>query len=62
MISNDTGPAHMAAAVGAPVLSVLGPTLPELWAPWGPTVEVMRKNPGWLSPEDVLERADRLLD
>jgi ADP-heptose:LPS heptosyltransferase len=37
MISNDTGPGHMAAAVGAPLLSVLGPSNPALWGAWGPT-------------------------
>lgn len=57
MVSNDTGPAHLAAAVGAPVLSVLGPTLPEQWAPWGPTVEVVRRWPQWPSVDEVLQRA-----
>ena len=35
----------MAAAVGAPLLSVLGPTKPEQWAPWGPGVTVLRRWP-----------------
>lgn len=43
VVSNDTGPAHMAAALGSPLLSVLGPTFPEQWAPWGPKVRVVRK-------------------
>lgn len=47
VVSNDTGPAHLAAAVGAPVLSVLGPTKPEQWAPWGPQVQVLRHWPRW---------------
>jgi len=59
VVSNDTGPAHLAAAVGAQVLSVLGPTKPEQWAPWGPTVQVVRRWPGWPSVEEVLARADR---
>lgn len=57
VVSNDTGPGHMAAAVGAPLLSVLGPTKPEQWAPWGPSVQVLRRWPEWLGVEPVLERA-----
>lgn len=61
VVSNDTGPAHLAAAVGAPVLSVLGPTKPEQWAPWGPTVQVVRRWPQWPSVDEVLSRVrDRL--
>jgi heptosyltransferase-2 len=36
VVSNDTGPAHIAAAVGTAVLSVLGPTKPSSGRPWGP--------------------------
>lgn len=56
VVSNDTGPAHLAAAVGAPVLSVLGPTKPEQWAPWGPTVQVVRRWPEWPTVDEVLAR------
>jgi heptosyltransferase-2 len=56
VVSNDTGPAHLAAAVGAPVLSVLGPTKPEQWAPWGPNVEVVRHWPRWPTVDEVSER------
>jgi heptosyltransferase-2 len=62
VISNDTGPAHLAAAVGARVLSVLGPTKPEQWAPWGPNVHVVRRWPAWPTVDEVLEQADVMHD
>ncbi len=43
VVANDTGPGHMAAAVGTAVISVLGPTSAERWAPWGPQVSVLQK-------------------
>ena len=61
VVSNDTGPAHLAAAVGAPVLSVLGPTKPEQWAPWGSKVEVIRHWPQWPSVDVVRQRVQALL-
>jgi heptosyltransferase-3 len=40
VVVGNTGPAHLAAAVGTPVVSVFAPVVPaERWAPWGvPTV------------------------
>lgn len=32
----DSGPAHLAAAVGVPTISIFGPTDPVRWRPWGP--------------------------
>jgi len=34
MISGDTGPLHIAAAVGTPIVSLFGPTRPERNGPW----------------------------
>jgi lipopolysaccharide heptosyltransferase II len=34
-VSNDTGPMHIAAAVGTPVLGIYGPTNPALQGPYG---------------------------
>jgi heptosyltransferase-2 len=61
VVSNDTGPAHMAAGVGARLLSVLGPTDPARWAPWGSTVTVMRRWPEWVSVDEVLSAVDQAL-
>lgn len=61
VISNDTGPAHLAAAVGTRVLSVLGPTKPEQWAPWGPGVHVVRHWPRWPTTTEVMQHAATLL-
>lgn len=33
-LGNDSGPAHMAAAFGLPVLVLFGPSDPVIWAPW----------------------------
>lgn len=61
VISNDTGPGHLAAAVDAPLISVLGPTPPAQWAPWGPQVGIVRRWPGWPGVDEVLAASmDRL--
>ena len=46
MVSNDTGPGHIAAAVGTPLVSVLGPSDPALWRPWGPAVHIVQAASG----------------
>jgi ADP-heptose:LPS heptosyltransferase len=34
LVSNDTGAAHMAAAVGTPSVVIFGPGRPEQWGRW----------------------------
>jgi lipopolysaccharide heptosyltransferase I len=36
MVSGDTGPTHIAAAVGTPIVGLYGPTRPERNGPWNP--------------------------
>jgi lipopolysaccharide heptosyltransferase I len=42
VVSTDTGPMHMAAAVGTPVVAVFGPTAPNRTGPYGCTHRVVR--------------------
>ncbi len=42
VITNDTGPMHIAAAVGTPVVAIFGPTDPELTGPYGKQHVVLR--------------------
>jgi lipopolysaccharide heptosyltransferase I len=43
MVSGDTGPTHIAAAVGTPIVAVFGPTSPSRNGPWLPAdVEISR--------------------
>jgi lipopolysaccharide heptosyltransferase I len=36
MVSGDTGPLHIAGAVGTPIVALFGPTYPERNGPWSP--------------------------
>jgi heptosyltransferase-2 len=48
VISNDTGPMHLANALSVPVVGVFGPTDPEATGPFGPLSRVVKKNvPCW---------------
>lgn len=61
VVANDTGPAHMAAGVGARLLSIWGPVDPGRWAPWGSTVTLVRRPPGWVGVDEVLSAVDQAL-
>ncbi len=41
-IGGDTGPMHLAAALGVPVVGLFGPTNPERNGPWGTRSMVLR--------------------
>jgi len=47
-VGNDSGPTHLAAAVGCPTVAVFGPTDPAVWAPVGARVRaVASAAPAW---------------
>jgi lipopolysaccharide heptosyltransferase III len=61
-LGNDSGPAHMAAAFGIPVVVIFGPSDPVVWAPWRTQSEVLA-GPGEIRSVDarqVIEALDRL--
>ncbi len=52
-LGNDSGPSHLAAAVGVPTVVLFGPSNPRTWAPRGRMVAVLQGEPS-LPPEDRL--------
>jgi heptosyltransferase-1 len=75
-VAGDTGPLHLACALGRPVVGIYGPTDPSRNGPFGTRFKVLRsplsrrdhtRNPEpeagllTISPEDVLRAADELL-
>jgi ADP-heptose:LPS heptosyltransferase len=67
VISNDSGPMHLAAALGVKVLGIFGPTDPRLFGPYplgGPTNFVIQAPVGdlkMLTAKDVYARFQRIL-
>lgn len=77
VIGGDTGPLHLAAALGAPVVGIYGPKDPRIYGPYGRGHAVVRRNlpcspctkrrcPRMecitsIKPDDVLEAAEGLL-
>jgi ADP-heptose:LPS heptosyltransferase len=41
-ITGDTGPMHLAAAVGTPIVAIFGPSLPSRYAPLSPHARIVR--------------------
>ncbi len=46
LVSGDTGPLHIGAAVGTPIVALFGPTLPERNGPWSSADRVISRNAG----------------
>lgn len=62
-VGNDSGPTHLAAAMGLPTVALFGPTSAARWAPRGPAVTVLvppALSPmTWLEPSVVVAACDR---
>ena len=65
-IGNDSGITHLAAAAGAPVVALFGPTDPRVWAPRGERVRVVstprpQEPVEGISVDRVLQAAEQVL-
>lgn len=59
-IGNDSGPTHIAAALGTPTIALFGPTNPRIWGPRGGRVHIIQAPAGDLNAlglDSVLEVA-----
>jgi ADP-heptose:LPS heptosyltransferase len=61
-VGNDSGPAHMAAAFGLPVVAIFGDSNPAIWGPWRTAAEVVAApgGIGQVTVEQVLDALARL--
>jgi heptosyltransferase-3 len=61
-IGNDSGPAHIAAAFGIPVVVLFGPSDPVTWAPWRTEARVLTSHGsiGQIAVDQVIAAAEAL--
>lgn len=59
VVSNDTGPGHLAAAVGARLVSVYGPRSSAAWTPVGSRATLFHLASGWPDVDAIAEAISR---
>jgi ADP-heptose:LPS heptosyltransferase len=61
-VGNDSGPAHMAAAFGLPVVALFGESNPAIWGPWRTASEIVTSPAGisGIETSQVLDAIARL--
>ncbi|WP_180538510.1 glycosyltransferase family 9 protein [Nevskia soli] len=61
-VGNDSGPAHMAAAFGVPLVVLFGPSDATVWAPWKCEAQVFKANGPIhsISDQEVMRALDRM--
>jgi heptosyltransferase-2 len=60
VVANDSGPMHLASAVGAPVLGVFGVSAPGRTSPWGARSRFIGDAAGWPSAGEVWRAVEGL--
>lgn len=65
LVSADSGPAHLAALLGTPTVTLFGPTSSAVWRPCGPRAVALQGNPAagpsWgLTPDQVIAELSRV--
>ena len=58
VIGGDSGPTHLAAALGIPLVALFGPTDPERNGPWGPGSRIVLRDPASLTSYKHVDRLD----
>ncbi len=61
VVANDSGPGHLAAAVGARLISIFGVTEPEKTRPWSSSATLVGSGKGWPRYEEVVVAVDTAL-
>ena len=61
VVANDSGPGHLAAAVGARLISVFGVTEPEKTRPWSTRATLIGSSAGWPAYAEVRSAVDTAL-
>jgi ADP-heptose:LPS heptosyltransferase len=61
-LGNDSGPAHMAAAFGLPVVAIFGASDPAIWHPWRTPSVIVQNRAGIQSVAErqVLDALERM--
>lgn len=62
VVANDSGVSHIAAAVGAKEITLIGVTDPTRTAPWNPQAVLLGQKGRWPEVEEVVETIKKMVD